>query len=385
MSKNVTLLLSILLRCILLCIILLLGIFVFQWTISPALAQGGLLGNPGFETGSLPPWVKWGYPRSTVMALNCCGHSGSWSAWVVPDGRYVELQQNVSVTPRRTYNLTAWAYTNGLNAQVAWWSNATNSTVCASTNSTSYVQQICELNVPDGTTAFNVHLGANSPQGSGQWTITDDWSLTLKSSSGSINQAFALLRTNPTDQRRGVRANVWTDQQPPQSGGNFEASPVGVCTRIPCEWNSGFVETGFVKGTIDGVNNQLQQYASWQNDGGTGYDINYHLGFLNDNTWYNFGVEYDSGQGKWFATRDYTRLNPTNPSIPTLNFAQGPSVVCGLEASVTASLGVQCDTMQYLSLGGVWTSFNYNNVQINGPYCVYKPYQYGAIGWGPCY
>ncbi len=100
--------------------------------IHAATLVGNVLGNADFETGSLSPWVKWGYPRSTVMVLNCCSHTPgtSWSAYIVPDGRYVELQQNLTVGPPtqvplpqviagNPYHLQAWVYTGGLTAQVA--------------------------------------------------------------------------------------------------------------------------------------------------------------------------------------------------------------------------------------------------------------------------
>jgi len=367
-------------------IILLLGVFLFLGTISSAFAQGGLLANPSFESGNLlPGWAKWGYPISNVQVLSCCFHSGTYSAWVEPKGKYVELQQNVSVQPFRTYELKAYAYTYGaFNAQVGWWENATGPTVCATTTSTSYALLYCELNINGSTSAFNVHLGGNAPAGNG--SLTDDWSLTLKPSTGLIYQAFALHRTNLGDQKQGMRANVWTDQQPPQSGGNFEASPVAVCTRIPCDSNAGYVETGFVKGTYQDVNNVLQEYASWQNDGGTGYGENLHLGVLLNNTWYNMGIQYMSFLNRWVALRDGNIVFAIPPpTSPPLNFQSGAEGACGLEATVNVTLGVQCDTLQYLPSGGLWTSFDYNNVQIDGPYCVSRPYQYAAIGSGPCY
>jgi hypothetical protein len=78
--------------------------------------NGNVLNNADFETGSLPNWKKWGYPRSTVMTMNCCNHTpgGAWSAFIVPDGKYVELQQEFLVgdgqpiLPNNRYHLEGW-------------------------------------------------------------------------------------------------------------------------------------------------------------------------------------------------------------------------------------------------------------------------------------
>ncbi len=393
MIKNLSLHLPILYLRRIKWIILLSATLIFLGTFSIVLAQGGLIGNPGFETGDpsgnhLPPWQKWGYPISNVQAISCCSHSGTWSAWVEPKGKYVELQQNISVTTRRTYELTAWVYTYGaLNAQVGWWSNAINSTVCASTTSTSYgnVPLYCQLNIPDNTTAFNVHLGGNAPAGNG--ALTDDWSLTLKTSTGAVSQAFSQL---PVSAAGGVKAYIWTAQQP--AGYWFIASPVGICTSFPCSGNPGFAETGYNKGTNSvppkGLGaNILQQYVSWKYVNGSS-NGDFTLLALADNTWYNMGVEYRSGLNRWvaFVSGVLEYLLPAD-----LNFQSGSMVSCGAEGKTTQytggsePLGVQCDIMQYQPVGQSYISYDYNNVQIDGNYCVYKPRQYGAIGWGLCW
>ncbi len=393
MDKSLSFLLSVLHRRRLLSIILLLGTVAFLWTSSSTLIafaqSGNLIGNPGFESGILDPWQKWGYLISDVLVRQCCGHTGAWSAYVAPNGRYVELQQNIPVTTRRTYELTAWVYTNGgLNAEVGWWTDAPGigKTICARTNSTLYIQRYCQLNVPDNTMLFNVHLAGSEPVGN--YAVTDDWSLTLAPSSGFESQAMARF-WNDNIQAEGVRADVWTAQQP--SGYNFINGHVAICTRIPCNSASGivpgFVETGYIIGTVDDVRNRLQQYTSWNDENGTGSE-KYGLGNLKDNTWYNFGVEYDTSQGKWFATRDGQRLlHPEGFPNVVLNFQAGPNINgCGPEGSrATAPLGMQCNNMQYKPVGQTWAAFDYNNVQIDGNYCVYKPNPTGAFGWGPCY
>ncbi len=94
------------------------------------------------------------------------------------------------------------------------------------------------------------------------------------------------------------------------------------------------------------------------------------------------GVEYDSGLGRWSAYRDGVQIW----TFIDLGFQSGAMAACGAEGSdPTVPLAVQCDMMQYRPVGQSWISYDYNNVQIDGNCCVYKPNQYGAIGSGPCY
>jgi hypothetical protein len=187
MSKNLLLHLLILYFRRIPHIIFLLFLAVFLWASSPApiaYAQGSNpIQNPGFETGSLSPWVKWGYPRSTVNVWRNYNHTpgGSWSGYIIPDGRYVELQQSLGVSasgpiiPNHSYDLSAWVITNGMTTDVQWWSNdGRPSQECGSTSATTWVQISCTIWVPSGVTQFNVHLGGNSVQGSGQWAASDD-------------------------------------------------------------------------------------------------------------------------------------------------------------------------------------------------------------------
>lgn len=191
MDKKVRLASSFLRRCKMSHIILLLGIVVFLWTSSNTLiafaqSYGNLLQNANFETGSLSPWVKWGYPRSTVNVWASYNHTpnGSWSGYIIPDGRWVEMQQvwtgNLPVTPGHRYYLGAFVTSNGMTAQVAWWANDNQpSRECGSTSAVwpTYAQISCEFTVPPNISQFNVHLGGNSGQGSGRWAASDDWYL----------------------------------------------------------------------------------------------------------------------------------------------------------------------------------------------------------------
>jgi hypothetical protein len=91
-------------------------------------------------------------------------------------------------------------------------------------------------------------------------------------------------------QVRGIRADVWTAQQP---GDWFSvSSPVGICTTFfPCATGRWF-ETGYIKGTITEDNPTfLQQYAAWTEPDGRPTQV-FHLGNLSDNTWYRFQSLY---------------------------------------------------------------------------------------------
>ncbi len=169
-------------------------IATFLWVSAPPPASAenlNLLGNWDFESGSLAPyWKKWGYPASTAMVLNCCAHTpgDAWSGYIVPNGKWVELQQELTVGgdgyplhPGGIYTLQAWVYTSGMTATVAWWlDDGGGSRTCGTTSSTTWVVITChDVEIPLGTpvgTKFNVHLGGNAP--SGQWAITDEWFLT---------------------------------------------------------------------------------------------------------------------------------------------------------------------------------------------------------------
>ena len=104
---------------------------------------------------------------------------------------------------------------------------------------------------------------------------------------------------------------------------------------------------------------------------------------LSDNTWYNMGVEYNSTLNTWEASFN----GSTVKQFPTLDFTSGVFVGCGAESTsqTTNSLGLECENMQYKPIGQGFTLYDYNNVEINNNYCVYKPLQHGAFAWGPCY
>lgn len=75
-----------------------------------ALAQN-LVTNPGFETGSISPWVTFGGGPTTLSVETTQVHSGTYAAEVTNRNATYEgiSQQLVSVlTPGETYNISAW-------------------------------------------------------------------------------------------------------------------------------------------------------------------------------------------------------------------------------------------------------------------------------------
>jgi len=178
----------------------------------------------------------------------------------------------------------------------------------------------------------------------------------------------------------GMKATVWTAQQP-NFQNNWVASPVGVCTTTP-PCTGIFVETGYIKG--DGIpgltSNVLQQYSSW---GYPGFGVaKWDLGNLNDNALYTFTVLSKPSISRWVIKRDGVRV--WHWDYADLGFSAGRMVFCGAEAQVNGTtIAVQCSQMQYY-YQGAWTLFNYTYAQTSPGYCVFKPFEFGATGWGPC-
>lgn len=177
----------------------------------------------------------------------------------------------------------------------------------------------------------------------------------------------------------GAKATVWTAQQPATN--NFRASPVAVCAVLPpCHQQAAFVETGYYKGVGAPAQNVLQQYATWLKvDGRLGKK--YELGNLNNNTWYTFLVVWNAAKGKWAIKRDGTNVY-TIPDLPV--FGSASMAACGAEAGADfTTIAVQCNNMAFRS-NGQWTLINYDFEQTTPGYCVDKPLEFGALGWGPC-
>jgi hypothetical protein len=90
----------------------------YQLTV-PCAGGGQLLGNPGFETGTLDPWT--GSAGAVVQAdsVSTPAHSGSWSAGLVDDGTpvTVTLSQTVTIPAGcSSYTLSFWEMSTVRNA-----------------------------------------------------------------------------------------------------------------------------------------------------------------------------------------------------------------------------------------------------------------------------
>lgn len=193
---------------------------------------------------------------------------------------------------------------------------------------------------------------------------------------GAFEQAFGTKQIQGTN---GMRALVWT-AQPPPSNTAFRASPVGICTGgPPCPANAGFVETGYYKGIA--TQNALTQYASWKSINGV-VDGELQLANLNNDTWYQFEVRWKAGQvQKWIVKRDGTSVLRIVRNAP--NFNSGVMAACGAEGGENnINISVQCDSMAS-RVAGVYALFDWNVAQKTAGYCVDRPFQFGALGWGP--
>jgi Putative Ig domain len=93
------------------------GSATFSWIIAPAAggcAATQLLGNPGFESGSISPWTA----TAGVLADTADGvpaHSGSWLAWLDGyGGKHTDtLAQSVTIPAScKTASLSFWLYIN---------------------------------------------------------------------------------------------------------------------------------------------------------------------------------------------------------------------------------------------------------------------------------
>ncbi len=73
---------------------------------TPTPTPTNLVGNPGFESGSLAPWTSWG----GMSVGQASPHSGSWSALI---GGATGGGQVISAAPSTSYKLSAWGKVSG--------------------------------------------------------------------------------------------------------------------------------------------------------------------------------------------------------------------------------------------------------------------------------
>ena len=160
-------------------------------------------------------------PISVVGVQNTDNHTpdGSWSGYIIPNGRYVELQQNLTVRWGSQYHLQAYVKTNGMTAQLGWWSTADGAHNCGNpVNSTTWVKVSCNF-TPSTSTDFNVHLGGNSPSGT---ATMDDVQLFRVSDGGGYNHLHVELRHDLTSivNSGDYKTSIWVNALPTNYTGN---------------------------------------------------------------------------------------------------------------------------------------------------------------------
>ncbi len=84
-------------------------------------AWGQVVTNPGFETGTLPPWsatYAGGSSNSSVSASqgSVTPHSGSYLGWGYDNDGTGRLSQNISTVAGATYSLSVWVAQSNPNA-----------------------------------------------------------------------------------------------------------------------------------------------------------------------------------------------------------------------------------------------------------------------------
>lgn len=129
------------------------------------------------------------------------------------------MYQSVPVAAGQIYYLQAWVSTNGMTANLQWWSNAGGGIqgTCGSTSAVwpTYVLIACQFTVPAGTTAFNIQLNGNAP--AGKWAVTDDWTMDFVRN----NFVGTDLRVDQSSvyQSRDYIQSLYVGSKPSTSGG----------------------------------------------------------------------------------------------------------------------------------------------------------------------
>jgi hypothetical protein len=81
----------------------------YTLTVGTGGGGGGSITNPGFESGSLSPWVC--QPGDAVVTSPV--HSGSYAAQITTTGSQTgECDQSVTLSPNTSYTLTGWVEGN---------------------------------------------------------------------------------------------------------------------------------------------------------------------------------------------------------------------------------------------------------------------------------
>ena len=151
-------------------VILVIALMVSFVSIKPAQAAN-LVGNPGFETGSLSPWTSWG----TVSVQTSNVHGGTKSAKVGTASGATE-QVVSGLTPNTSYTLTGWVKTSAtsVTSEVGVKEFGGTETYSLST-STSYTQ--LTVNFTTGASNTSAKIFCYKVTASG-YLYCDDFSLT---------------------------------------------------------------------------------------------------------------------------------------------------------------------------------------------------------------
>ncbi|RKP54352.1 glycosyl hydrolase family protein [Cohnella endophytica] len=155
-----------------------------------ASASTNLIGNPGFETGSISPWTGAGI----YTVVNNNAHTGTYSARVEGTGGNSSFSQTISgLSPNTTYTLTGWFKVASGNVSIGV-KNYGGSQIAYSTSNTSYTQQTISFTTGASNTSAEIFLW----KGTAGYGYGDDFSVTAPDStpmptgiSGSWNLVFS--------------------------------------------------------------------------------------------------------------------------------------------------------------------------------------------------
>lgn len=174
---------------------------------------------------------------------------------------------------------------------------------------------------------------------------------------------------------KGQRVYVWTASPP--NGLPWTAAPVGICKDYWCAQK--FVETGWIKGTSWGLNNQLKQYVSYKDTDGITKQV--FLSTLNINTWYQFKVMYSQSAGRWEA---WQFDNVVWSAPHDLGWTSGTVLAVGGETNTDGDwIGAIGWHPERRPWSGTWTLYNYSSSGTSGSAHIIPAYDYGYHAWGP--
>jgi hypothetical protein len=145
-------------------------------TPAPTVPAGtNLLTNPGFETGSLPPWTLATGNGGVTLSFP---RSGSYSGYVGTGVGRIE-QTVTGLKPNTTYDLAAWIkLASGADSVRVGVKDYGGADSYESATSTSYTQVSLEFTTGGSNTSATVNL--YQPDSGESYAWSDDWSLTAQ-------------------------------------------------------------------------------------------------------------------------------------------------------------------------------------------------------------